>query len=198
MVWKVVHPEAVSERSRDSFLNEIYFQVFWQQHLLSTSTFRFYVFFQWPTSNIKSQSHFHHAFHHVPSHSMHSAFFNSNRLTIAMPNFAVLFKWMHHSSGRSNEWLLMTHDAKDRPIVTWSLLVTFLVFCWESLVMEACLFYDIADIETNRFKIPTMPILRSNLQMSGLFSPRYADEEDRMEWWPWILEGHIRWHLCQL
>lgn len=47
--------------------------------------------------------------------------------------------------------------------------------------MEACLFYDIADIETNRFKIPTMPILRSNLQMSGLFSPRYADEEDRME-----------------
>lgn len=113
-------------------------------------------------------------------------------------HFAVLFKWMHHSSGRSNEWILFTKDARDRPIVTWSLSVTFFFCAGSHLWWKPVNFVDIADIETNRCKVPNMPILRSNLQMSGLFSPRYADKEDRVEWWPWILEGHIRWHLCQL
>ena len=46
-------------------------------------------------------------------------------------HFAVLFKWSHHYSGRTNEWILFTKDALDRPIVTWSLLETFF-FCAES------------------------------------------------------------------
>ena len=108
--------------SRSCMLNKDREIVFWMRSLHLGLFCSSWFLTTEPSLNItffcKEPSHFHHTFHHVASPSKRFAFFKSNRLAIAMPNFAVLLKWPHHNTGRNNEWLLMTYDRKGRPIVT--------------------------------------------------------------------------------